>query len=52
MPPRLPCGWTTETSDCYEAHGYRATWYGRHRWDGEDVASEEQEVRDPLVPGD
>lgn len=44
--------WTTETSECYESHGYRATWYGRHRWDGEDVASEEQEVRDPMEPGD
>ena len=44
--------WTTETSDCYESHGYRATWYGQHRWDGKDVASEEQEVRDPMEPGD
>jgi hypothetical protein len=44
--------WTTETSDCYESHGYRATWYGQHRWDGKDVASEEQEVRDPMGPGD
>lgn len=44
--------WTTETSDCFETRGYRATWYGRHRWDGEEVTSEEQEVRDPVEPGD
>lgn len=44
--------WTTETSDCYESHGYRATWYGQHRWDGQAVTSKEQEVRDPMEPGD
>lgn len=49
---RADGSWTTETSDCYESHGYRATWYGQHRWDGNEVASEEHEVRDAVEAGD
>jgi hypothetical protein len=44
--------WVTETSDCYEARGYIATLTGRHRWDGNDVTSEESEDRTPVQEGD
>lgn len=44
--------WVTQTSRCDEARGYIATRIGRHRWDGEEVTSEESEERTPIEPGD